>query len=1579
MSNKEMVSTETENKGQRKVFVPNKLLECLPRSTTLPNERLRWNTNEEIASYLISFDRHDEWLSCTLKTRPKNGSIILYNRKKVKYRKDGYCWKKRKDGKTTREDHMKLKVQGMECLYGCYVHSSIVPTFHRRCYWLLQNPDIVLVHYLNVPSLEDSGKCSPLLCAVADRHDNVRWSRDDLLNQLKPMFHSMKCSLGSGDFSIEELVQHILDRQRTKPQPRTHTCLCNTAQVSSGVNIPHRCNSTKHRIISPKLPPSSCRPSPSSLSSDVGEVAGGGGGEEAKLPHLQAQSSPVSSPCPTSSASSPPQPHRAAIAVSNPANGFYGNHHGNLTTVALPQNAVIVMATTIAGGGRGQGGGGGGATGEEAGPGRSLSLTCSGQLLLSSTSPSPPSSTSPGPPSLPPPPVQAPGVATLSLTLLPSPVIGGLLLTPSSSSASSTSLCSPPPPAATSPPSPASSPSPPPPAPSLPPAFDPDSFLNSPKQGQTYGGPPSSSSSSNPSPVVCSSSPLSPPSLALSLSPTSTPPSSVSPPSSLSSLSSSEAERRDSAPPLSSTPPLSSLPPSLSLSLTSSVAPPLLPLCLELGALGESQGGRGEEGARRNDEHVKDGRGGGDDDDDDEGSAPPTKLALLQTNHTSSSPSPQQQTGTGSGSALLLVCKDSAPTQPANQKQRQTDRQQSLVLEQSYLSAPEALPPTQISHQSLLQQMSLFAKPNATSTPAAVVMATTPLTTPPIQVKEESRRGYDSEDTCMDTHLEEEEAEPSERAGEELDISFDSQFPDLISDLITEEASAHPAATPNPPVFPAGVRYMVPPQPSPSSSFLPFPHPLASSSSTRLASITDFSPEWSYPEGGVKVLITGPWSEPSGRYSCVFDQSTVPASLIQPGVLRCYCPAHEAGLVCLQVLESGGSVSSSVLFEYRARNASSLPSSQLDWLSLDDNQFRMSILERLEQMERRMVEMAARDHNQHQQQQQHGNQLATPPPPPLPEDHEQSSQWFERRIVGVCERMMRGGRWGGGGGGGGGGERLHHSVRHRGMTLLHLAAAQGYTHLIHTLIHWRSVNSDSLDLEQEVDPLNVDHFSCTPLMWACALGHQRAAELLYSWNSLALGIPDSLGRLPLAVARSRGHTRLATALEELHTQRTHIHVAPRDVHTPPADTHTPVMPQPQLPLSPLSTSPDTGLSCSSSLPSPSDRSSPSPSSAYSSGPTPMDTCPSSPSSPSSSSSRLSVSPPSPSSLPLSSVPPVSMWGEEPDATFSTGLIPGSSRDSPLYLMDYESTSPGHTHTAGGRRPHAATTLEEQLLSYSENAENEGEEEAYLEEEVLQVDMATLAEQIIEATPERIKQEDFSRGAESPLRERRDNPAIQDTWLATYLDTVDSHTHSPPRRMCPPSPLSALALQRLRPPSSAAWAEFLNASANGKMERDFALLTLTDGEQRELYEAARIIQNAFRRYKGRRLKEQQDMAAAVIQRCYRKYKQYALYKKMTQAAILIQSKFRSYYEQKRFQQSRRAAVLIQQYYRSYKEYERLKQAPRSAASHNAKIKGSFLTKKQDQAARKIMRFLRRCRHRIKELKQTRELERRGLTT
>lgn len=67
-----------------------------------------------------------------------------------------------------------------------------------------------------------------------------------------------------------------------------------------------------------------------------------------------------------------------------------------------------------------------------------------------------------------------------------------------------------------------------------------------------------------------------------------------------------------------------------------------------------------------------------------------------------------------------------------------------------------------------------------------------------------------------------------------------------------------------------------------------------------------------------------------------------------------------------------------------------------------------------------------------------------------------------------------------------------------------------------------------------------------PQMWACALGHTEAALVLYQWDPRALAIPDSLGRLPLNIARSRGHTRLAELLEQL--QQT------PQAQGPPADT-----------------------------------------------------------------------------------------------------------------------------------------------------------------------------------------------------------------------------------------------------------------------------------------------------------------------------------------------------------------------------------------------------------------------------------------
>ncbi|KAM8954544.1 calmodulin-binding transcription activator 2 isoform 5-T5 [Lycaon pictus] len=1147
-----------ENSHHLKIFLPKKLLECLPRCPLLPPERLRWNTNEEIASYLITFEKHDEWLSCAPKTRPQNGSIILYNRKKVKYRKDGYLWKKRKDGKTTREDHMKLKVQGME------------------------NPDIVLVHYLNVPALEDCGKgCSPIFCPVSsDRREWLKWSREELLGQLRPMFHGIKWSCGNGteEFSVEQLVQQILDTHPTKPAPRTHACLC-SGGLGSG-SLTHKCSSTKHRIISPKVEPRALtltsvpRPHPPEPPPLIAPLP-------PELP--KAHASPSSSSSSSSSGFAEPLEIRPSPPTSRGGSSRGGT--AILLLTGLEQRAGGLTPTRH--------------LAPQADPRPSMSLA----VVVGSETSSPPA-----PPS---------------------------------------------------------------------PAFDPDRFLNSPQRGQTYGGGQG-----------------------------------VSP-------DFPEAEAAHT--------PCPALEPAAALEPQAAArGPPPLP---------------GASGRRGNRFFIQD-----------------------------------------DGSGEELKAQGAAPPAPS----------------------PHPSPPP---------------------SPA------------PLEPPGRGGRG----ETLFGGAAGASELEPFGLAS----------FPDLMGELISDEAPGAPVPT--------------------------------TQLSPALSTITDFSPEWSYPEGGVKVLITGPWTEAAEHYSCVFDHIAVPASLVQPGVLRCYCPAHEVGLVSLQVAGREGPLSASVLFEYRARRFLSLPSTQLDWLSLDDNQFRMSILERLEQMEKRMADMAA------------AGQAPCRSPNAPPIQDEGQGPGFEARVVVLVENMIPRSTWRGP-------ERLAHGSPFRGMSLLHLAAAQGYARLIDTLSQWRSMGTVSLDLEQEADPLNVDHFSCTPLMWACALGHLEAAVLLFRWNRQALSIPDSLGRLPLSVAQSRGHVRLARCLEELQRQE--------------AAAELP------LALSPPSSSPDTGLS---SVSSPSELSDGtfSVTSAY-------------------------------SSAPDGSPPPAPVLASEMamEETMPGQLSPGAP-EGPLFLMDCEATNPQEPVPSRPPFPPAP-----------EGGAASEEADSPPAVDVIPVDMISLAKQIIEATPERIKREDFVGlpDAGAPMRERTGALGLSETmsWLASYLENVDHFPSS-----APPSELP-LERGRLSVPPAPSWAEFLSASASGKMESDFALLTLSDHEQRELYEAARVIQTAFRKYKGRRLKEQQEVAAAVIQRCYRKYKQFALYKKMTQAAILIQSKFRSYYEQKRFQQSRRAAVLIQQHYRSY----RRRPAGALPARSN---RGSFLTKKQDQAARKIMRFLRRCRHRMRELKQNQELE------
>ncbi|KAL6220090.1 hypothetical protein ACLB2K_007847 [Fragaria x ananassa] len=111
----------------------------------------RWLRPAEICEILQNYKKFH--ISTEPASTPPGGSLFLFDRKVLRYfRKDGHNWRKKKDGKTVKEAHERLKAGSVDVLHCYYAHGEDNENFQRRSYWMLEEDlsHIVLVHYREV-------------------------------------------------------------------------------------------------------------------------------------------------------------------------------------------------------------------------------------------------------------------------------------------------------------------------------------------------------------------------------------------------------------------------------------------------------------------------------------------------------------------------------------------------------------------------------------------------------------------------------------------------------------------------------------------------------------------------------------------------------------------------------------------------------------------------------------------------------------------------------------------------------------------------------------------------------------------------------------------------------------------------------------------------------------------------------------------------------------------------------------------------------------------------------------------------------------------------------------------------------------------------------------------------------------------------------------------------------------------------------------------------------------------------------------------------------------------------------------
>ncbi|XP_063699014.1 calmodulin-binding transcription activator 1 isoform X3 [Culicoides brevitarsis] len=1412
-------------------------LESLPRADHFPTQRHRWNTNEEIAAILISFDKHSEWQSKEVKTRPKSGSMLLYSRKKVRYRRDGYCWKKRKDGKTTREDHMKLKVQGTECIYGCYVHSAILPTFHRRCYWLLQNPDIVLVHYLNVPYPDDN-KMAVITPNLALWGDKKEWTKEELVSQLKPMFFpvfSEDDADTSNDIEIstaetvEAIVSQLMEKQRMARQAalvKQLECGCPDSTCADGKSCSH-----PMRRITSRTPENKRQENNNQVSSTTPNILVGSRLYPKWIERRQREQ-----------------------MLENARLQKYDTNSLHFQIVpTTSQNHPSMMRQTYQHSQQQQ---------QHIPPPLSMQQQ---QQIHATTKLSHPQQQQ-----------QQPTNNTRN----------GLQIVNRSTNQNASNNNN----------------------------NNTDVNLNGGVEENTHH---------------------------------------------VTHTNTSSMEDDTSTTTTTTTTAFNN----------------------RITVVQHQQQQQQQLNGNNNSSNGP----------SNNGNAPPLVLNLSQLQ-------------TSPGSLLILnnqqstyVCQPTSspsnPSETTSQDDKSTIVEFTVPKEETMMDSNEKYADqyeTSMSYSSTAHNSPMKSHPTLKEGHEVPYFTETlDLSQEDIQKTLSANMPTNGADVHEDTN----EINPMdfiescETQGHEDDVFVNLDAFDMLVEFPELHEFHGNANNANNEVMHENKYH----------------HTAGNVPGEQTSTITDYSPEWAYPEGGVKVLVTGPW-DVNTAYTVLFDNFPVPTTLVQSGVLRCYCPAHEVGVATMQVSSQGFVISNSVNFEYK-----SPPKTEVKVeAGSSEVMYKFSLLNRLETIDEKLqIKLEPNDGSSDE---------ATLFKQPN----------FEERLVSYCQKLT---------------QRTWRSatptpwgVSHKGMTLLHLAAALGYSRLVCTMLTWRSDNS-SMILEAETDALSQDEDGYTPLMWACSKGHLEVATILYRYNHNALNVKNNQGMSPIDVAKANNHQNIVNELEKLEQERLKpAEIKEKDAEQPifnPSSSYQ----DPTTRLSPQSENAGKDLSKS---PISDNRShdgvflrpgavlaSQSPPGARLSKRSSID-----------SGINMDIRTPltrsgkgikdshrryylmdRSMSLPISSNSPQSMSSFDIGDSYTESPLNMTASNSgsllsPLRKMDF-----ALCETAADSSPiaeHEDSQDDDDETNSQQNTEIGNTRVGESDAKVL-----TLAEQIIAAMPERIKNESeevMSLG--SPLPDSLSTDAstigmLGDSFIEPLLDSQfdqefnfefsdhnyryhdvgtpcsslspassgplqspASYSVPPDPPMCSPSP----------PPTTQDFTEFLQASNSTPkpFEADFSNLTLTDKEQRELYEAAKCIQKAYRSYKGRKKLEEQDKersAAVVIQNYYRRYKQYAYYRQMTHAALVIQNGYRSYCENKRFKKSlhqSHASTSGQEqppstlgYYRNYRSDSQHSSSNSKEQSPSGPLKRTYSQRTQNQAARKIQQFMRQTKNKLQRERAEKE--------